>query len=96
MNFFFIIFISTLFIGCDLNDVNGSVSNEKVYVALQGKDQVGIVDIDSGDINLVDIDYNIVSCYSIESELEFTKCQGLEFQLNCMVSIIVIDSVFHN
>ena len=29
MNFFFIIFISTLFIGCDLNDVNGSVSNEK-------------------------------------------------------------------
>ena len=79
MNFFFIIFISTLFIGCDLNDVNGSVSNEKVYVALQGKDQVGIVDIDSGDINLVDIDYNIVSCYSIESEIECEDLIGCEW-----------------
>ena len=52
----FTLLIILFFFGCDMFDaVDNRVTNEKVYVALQGKDQVGIVDIDSGDIQFINI-----------------------------------------
>ena len=72
--------IILFFFGCDMFDVvDNRVANEKVYVALQGKDQVGIVDIDSGDIQFINIDYDIASCSSIESKTDCENLAGCEW-----------------
>ena len=72
--------LTIIFFGCDMFDaVDNRVTNEKVYVALQAKDQVGIVDIDSGDIQFIDIDYDIVSCSSIEFKIDCENLAGCEW-----------------
>ena len=53
------LFFISVFIGCGLfesNDNDGA--SDKVYVALQGLDQVGILNPENGDLKVVDIDYN--------------------------------------
>ena len=72
--------IILFFFGCDMFDVvDNRIINEKVYVALQGKDQVGIVDIDSGDIQFININYDIASCSSIESKTDCENLAGCEW-----------------
>ena len=76
----FTLLIILFFFGCDMFDaVDNRVTNEKVYVALQGKDQVGIVDIDSGDIQFININYDIASCSSIESKTDCENLAGCEW-----------------
>ena len=56
---------------CSLFESSGyDLPDEKVYVALQAFDQVGIVDVKSGSINYIDIDYSLLACsdYSLEDE----------------------------
>tara|TARA_B110000438_G_scaffold293728_1_gene334066 strand:+ start:32 stop:1375 length:1344 start_codon:yes stop_codon:yes gene_type:complete len=73
------ILIILLFTSCDLFDANEIKLNEKVYVALQGEDQVGIVDIDSGQIKLINIDYSIANCSMELSKQECIIISGCEW-----------------
>ena len=52
--FCFMVYSCGLF---ELNENNGT--SDKVYVALQGLDQVGIIDSENGEMKVVDIDYNV-------------------------------------
>ena len=57
------LFIIFVFTACGIfdSDDNYNQKGDKVYVALQGLDQVGIVDINSGEIDIVDINYATIS-----------------------------------
>ena len=69
--FYFEIFISLLFVSCGLFESNDNSSvSDKVYVAFQGLDQVGIVDINSGEIDIIDINYATTSCMNYDSEMD--------------------------
>ena len=53
------VLISMMIISCGLFESNDTDSiPDKVYIALQGLDQVAIVDIDSGKVDTVNIDYS--------------------------------------
>ena len=60
--FYYILFISIIFVSCDLFETNNdNVSSDKVYIALQGSDQVAIVNVNSNKIDFVDIDYTTMN-----------------------------------
>jgi len=53
------LFFISVFTGCGLFESDDENNNlDMVYIALQGLDQVGIVNSENGDLKLVDIDYN--------------------------------------
>jgi WD40 repeat protein len=53
------LFFISVFIGCGLFESSGNDgASDKVYVALQGLDQVAIVDVDSGEVDTINIDYS--------------------------------------
>jgi hypothetical protein len=65
------LFLISVFIGCGLFESNDNGSAlDKVYVALQGVDQVGIVDINSGEIDIVDINYTTLTCMDYDAEMD--------------------------
>jgi len=52
--------ISFLICSCDLFDTkNENINPDLIYIALQGLDQVGIVNSENGEMKVVDIDYNV-------------------------------------
>jgi len=77
-------------ISCGLFESNGyDLPSEKVYVALQSLDQVGIVDILTGDIEIVDIKYTTISCNDYDSETVCNMASGcawmdMESMSHCM------------
>ena len=75
-----------LFYSCDLFESNGfQLPDEKVYVALQGLDQIGIVDVVSGNIEHIDIDYGNMNCMDYASEDTCRLTDGCEWMMNhCM------------
>ncbi len=53
------LFLISIFIGCGLFETEDENNNlDIVYIALQGLDQVGIVNSENGDLKVVDIDYD--------------------------------------
>ena len=77
---YFVVLINIIVVSCNLFEPNDN-SNvaDKVYVALQGLDQVGIVDIDSGEIAFVDIDYAAMSCIDYTSIMDCNMANGCEW-----------------
>ena len=74
------LFLISVFIGCGLFESNDNGSAlDKVYVALQGVDQVGIVDINSGEIDIVDINYLPLSCMRYTSIMDCSMASGCEW-----------------
>ena len=77
---FFILVIN--FYACGLFESDGGydLPNEKVYVALQAFDQVGIVDVKGGNIDYVDINYSVLSCsdHLLENDCLFSdECEWM-------------------
>ena len=70
-NIIWLFFIS-VFTTCGIidSDDNYNQKGDKVYVALQGLDQVGIVNMNSEEIDVIDINYTTVSCMDYESEMD--------------------------
>ena len=66
------LFFIFVFTACGIvdSDDNYNQKGDKVYVALQGLDQVGIVNINSEEIDVIDINYATVSCMDYESEMD--------------------------
>ena len=60
------LFLISVFIGCDLFESNDDLGDtdvvDKVYVALQGLDKIGIVNINSEVVEEIDINYHSVDC----------------------------------
>ncbi len=69
----YILFFSFIIISCSIFDPQG-IENQynRVYVAFQGLDAVGIVNIDSGEVKKINIDYGSIGCgnYVSQSECE--------------------------
>jgi len=68
------LFFISIFIGCDLFESNANFDDtdvaDKVYVALQGLDKVGIVNINSGEVEKIDINYHSVDCSAFNNETD--------------------------
>ena len=59
---YFGILIGMIFVSCDdLGSNNNGGPLDTVYVALQGLDQVAVVNVNSSEIDFVDIDYATMS-----------------------------------
>ena len=96
------LFLISVFIGCGLfesNDNDGA--SDKVYVALQGLDQVAIVDLEMGGIETIDISYEFSDCSGLDSEEcpETSGCMWMASHSHCMAGeshephFIVIDEI---
>ena len=66
------LFFIFVFTACGIvdSDDNYNQKGDKVYVALQGLDQVGIVNINSEEIDIIDINYTNKSCMDYDSEMD--------------------------
>ena len=81
------LFFISVFIGCGLfesNDNDGA--SDKVYVALQGLDQVAIVDLETGGKEAIDISYEFSDCSGLDSGecLETSGCMWMASHSHCM------------
>ena len=70
-----------VFYSCGLFESDGGydLPNERVYVALQAFDQVGIVDVKSGHVDHVDINYSVLSCSDYLLENDCNLAEGCEW-----------------
>jgi len=59
------LFLITVFIGCGLFESNDDGVAGKVYVALQGLDQVAIVDLETGEVEKNDINFGFPECANL-------------------------------
>lgn len=66
------LFLISIFTTCGIidSDNNYNQKSDKVYVALQGLDQVGIVNINSGEVEKIDINYHSVDCSAFNNETD--------------------------
>ena len=80
------LFFISVFIGCgpfESNDNDGIA--DKVYVALQGLDQVVIVDLEMGGTEAIDISYEFADCSGLDLEecLETSGCMWMASMGHC-------------
>jgi hypothetical protein len=82
-----VLLLISVFIGCGLFESNENDStSDKVYVALQGLDQVAIVDLETGGKEIIDISYEFSNCSGLDSGecLETSGCMWMVSHSHCM------------
>jgi len=79
--------IITVFIGCGLFETNDNDGfSDKVYVALQGLDQVAIIELNTGGKETIDISYEFSNCSGLDFEecIEKSGCMWMASHSHCM------------
>jgi len=64
------LFFISVFIGCGLFESNDTDVADKVYVALQGLDKIGIVNINSEVVEEIDINYHSIDCSGFDNRAD--------------------------
>ena len=84
---YLVIICSMLIVSCGLFNSNeqGGGFEDKVYIALQNLDQVGIMNIDTETMQVINIDYTSINCSEYDAEMACNMAMGCMWMNNhCM------------